>query len=117
MNQRPITITILSWLYIAAGAIGLVYHLADFRSHAFHTEDVWIALVRMLAIVAGVFMLRGADWARWLALAWIAFHVVISSLNSVQQGVIHALFLALFAYFLFRQDARAYFRRQATRSS
>jgi hypothetical protein len=117
MNQRPITITILGWLYVAAGTIGLLYHLVDFRTHAFHSEDVWIAFVRLLAIIAGVFMLRGANWARWLALAWIAFHVVIGALHSVQQGIVHALYLVLFAYFLFRQDARSYFRAQAVKSN
>jgi hypothetical protein len=109
MNKRPITVTILSWLYIATGAIGLIYHLSEFTTHP-PAETIWISIVRILAIVAGAFMLRGADWARWLALAWIAFHVVIGALNSVQQAIVHALFLALFAYFLLRQDARLYFR-------
>ncbi len=110
MKKRPITVTILSWLLVAAGAVGLVYHLSELRTQTFSTEILWISSVRVLAIVAGVFMLRSADWARWLALAWIAFHVVISALHSVQQTIVHALLLALFAYFLLRQDARSYFR-------
>jgi hypothetical protein len=117
MSKRPITVIILSWLYIATGAIGLVYHLSELRMQPFSAEIIWISFVRLLAIVAGIFMLRGADWARWLALAWIAFHVVVGALNSVQQAIIHALFLALFAYFLLRGDARSYFRPQATETT
>ena len=36
-----------------------------------------------LAIVCGVFLLRGHNWARWLALAWIAFHVVLSAFHAI----------------------------------
>ncbi len=37
-------------------------------------------------------MLRGSNWARWLALAWIAFHVFLSFLHSWQQVLVHCLF-------------------------
>ena len=35
-------------------------------------------LTELLAMVSGAFMLRGHNWARWLALAWIIFHVILS---------------------------------------
>ncbi len=111
MTKRPLTVTVLGWLLIVTGAIGLaaqVYNL--WTAHAFADEDIWIALVRALAIVAGAFLLRGLNWARWLALAWSAFHVAISFLNSPQQVVVHGLLLVLFAWLLYRSDARAYFR-------
>jgi len=71
---------------------------------------IWIALVRLIAVVCGAFMLRGADWARWLALAWMAFHVVVGFLHSMREGAIHGLILVVIAYLLFRPEARAYFR-------
>jgi hypothetical protein len=114
MPTRPISVTIISWLLIAAGALGLVYHLMDFRTAPFQVEIIWISLVRVLAIAAGIFMLRGCDWARWLALAWIAFHVAISVFHSVQQTIVHVLFLGLFGYFLLRRDAGSYFRSRAS---
>jgi hypothetical protein len=109
-RKRPLTVIIVSCLLIAAGATGLVYHLSDFRmSKPFQSEIVWISLVRLLAIVSGVFMLFGKNWARWLALAWITFHVVISFYHSFQQVLIHGLIFALIVYCLYRPKAGAYF--------
>jgi hypothetical protein len=54
-------------------------------------------------------MLLGKNWARWLALAWITFHVVISFYHSIQQVLVHALVLLLFVYCLYRPAAGAYF--------
>ena len=55
-------------------------------------------------------MLRCRNSARWLALAWVAFHVIVGALHSVQQFAIHCLFCAVIAWFLFRPEARRYFR-------
>ena len=43
----------------------------------------YVHLSRLLQIVAGVFMLYGRNWARWLLVAWIAFHIVVGALHSV----------------------------------
>ena len=113
MKKRPLAISILSCVFLAAGAIGFVYHLTDFKAQQpFPYELVWISAVRLAAIVCGVFMLRGNNWARWLALAWIAFHVVVSFFLSLQQVVVHSLLFLLIAYFLFRPEAGAYFRHR-----
>jgi predicted cobalt transporter CbtA len=113
MKKRPLALTILSCVFIAAGAIGLAYHLSDLKAaEPFQQEIIWISLVRLASIVCRAFMLRGDDWARWLALAWIAFHVVVSFFHSIQQVVVHGLLFVLIAYFLFRPEARAYFQHQ-----
>ena len=110
MNKRPLTITILACVLMAAGAIGIAYHLSDFNAkHPFEYESIWILLVRLTAIVSGVFMLRASNWARWLSLAWIAFHLILSFFHSVREVAVHGLVFALFAYLLFRPEARAYF--------
>jgi len=107
--MRPFAITVLSWLYIAVGAVALIHHgRVALRSP--HQEDVWILLTELLAILAGAFMLRGANWARWLALLWIAAHIVIAWLNGPQQVAFHAVIFAGIAFLLFRADARAWFR-------
>lgn len=107
MNARPISILILSCLYIAVGVIGFVNHFPEIM--AAHRESVWIALTEFLAILAGASMLLGHNWARWLALAWMAFHVVIS-FPAWPQVAIHSLILAAIAWVLFRPNARRYFR-------
>ena len=106
LGKRPPSILVLSSLYIAIGAIGFANHFP--RPQAFHYEDVWIEGTELLAFVAGVFMLRGYNWARWLALAWAAFHVAIS-FPVVRQIAIHSLFLAVIVWLLFQSRARQYF--------
>jgi hypothetical protein len=111
MKKRPLPVTILAILLAAAGMVGLIYHLTEIKSlHPFPWDVLWVSVVRVVAIVAGVFMLRGRNWARWLAIVWIGFHVGISAFHSTRELVMHALLLAVFAYFLFRRAANSYFR-------
>ena len=112
MNKRPLSITIIGWLFIAAGAVGFVFHAGDFKVHGpFQYDLVWVCLVRLLAIVCGIFILRpGNNWARWLLLVWIAYHVTLSTFHSLSEVLIHSLLLAVVAYFLLRPQASRYFR-------
>ena len=110
-NVRPLHVTAFGWLFIAAGVVGLVYHATELRIPGpVDPEQVWVLLLRLLAIVGGAFLLRGAGWARWLVLAWIAYHVVLSAFHSSSDTLVHAALLALVAYGLLRSDAAAYFR-------
>lgn len=105
---------LIAALYIAIGAIGFVYHLpASHGQYDFHQEDFWIELTEALALLAGIFVLRGRDWARWLALVWIAFHVVLSAFHSLQEVLIHAALCVVIAFVLFGPPARGYFRRRS----
>jgi hypothetical protein len=69
-----------------------------------------VCFVRLLAIVGGVFLLRGRAWARWLLLAWLAFHVVLSAFHNRVELAMHAGLLVVIGFFLFRPKAAAYFR-------
>ncbi len=112
MNQRPLPVTIVAWVFIAVGAVGFAYHLPELHANnALQFDGIWIELVRLLAVVAGAFMLRAHNWARWLALAWIAFHVVIGALHSFGRFAAHCLFCAVIAFFLFRPASARYFRQ------
>lgn len=109
-KKRPITITSLSWLYIAVGTLGTAGHYGNFWTHKpTVNEFVWITMLGVAAVLAGVFMLRGRSWARWLALAWIAAHVVISVFHPLTELLVHCALLVLFCYLLFRPAAREYF--------
>lgn len=78
--------------------------MADFEKH-------WIVhLSRSAQIVSGVFMLDGRDWARWLLVVWLAFHVIVGALHSPVQLLTHLLLFLVGLYFLFRPAASAYFR-------
>lgn len=111
MKSRPVSVIIVSVLLAASGTVGLLYHLRDINAHhPFQNDTLWIEFVRLLAIVSGVFMLRGHNWARWLAMAWIGFHVVVSAFHSWGEVAAHCVVLAVFAYVLFRAPAAKYFR-------
>lgn len=118
MNKRPLPVTMVSGIYVAVGVVGLVYHAREFSAQAvFPLDVIGVLLLPLLAIAAGVFLLRGRSWARWLAVGWMAFHVVVSGFHSFEQCVIHLVLLTLFAYFLFRPEAKAYFRAARTEAS
>jgi hypothetical protein len=110
-SRRLLSVTLVALLLIVAGAVGLIYHAREIDlRQPFQNDTMWVELVRVLAIVAGVFLLRGMNWARWLAMVWIGFHVVISVLHSWQQVAMHAVIFALFAYLLFQPAANRYFQ-------
>ena len=105
--KRPFQVTMLGWLFIAVGILTTIYHLLK------SSLDRWtvpILLVGIIAIVAGVFLLRGARWARWLVLAWLAFHVVVSALNSVSDAMPHVVLLLVVGYFLLGPPTSKYFQ-------
>jgi hypothetical protein len=108
-TKRPVSVWILSCLYIAVGTIGFAYHFPELVAH--HKDSLWIELTELLAIISGVFMLRGHNWARWLALVWMAFHVAIS-FPVYRQMLIHLAIFAGIAWVLFSPDNRQYFAIQ-----
>jgi hypothetical protein len=106
--RRPIAVLLLSCLYIAAGTIEFVANFPKLM--ALQGESILIELTELLGIFAGVFMVRGRNWARWLALVWMAFHVAIS-FPVIPQVVPHSIIFTGSAWVLFRPDARRYFTR------
>jgi hypothetical protein len=108
-NKRPLSITIVACLYLAVGAAGFVVHFRELLAR--HPDAVGIEITEAIAVLCGVFLLRGDNWARWLALAWIVFHVVLSAFHTIPELVIHSLFCAVIAWLLFRPEAARYFRR------
>lgn len=109
-NSRPISVTLLAWLYIAVGAVAFIGHFQDVHAaNMFRYDGIWIEVVEVLAVVCGVFLLRGQNWARWLAIAWIAFHVALSVYGPAREIVVHSLFLVAFTWILFRPAAAKYF--------
>lgn len=111
MNKRPIPVTILAIVYLLMGLAGFVYHLIGINAqHPFQYDILWIELIFAIAAVCGVYMLRGQNWARWVALVWMAFHVVVSAFHNFRELAIHSLICVIIAYFLFRPSATRYFR-------
>jgi hypothetical protein len=117
MNKRPHSVTAISFVFVAAGVIGLAYHLTEFKAwHPFDYDVLWVCLVRVIAVVCGVCMLRGSNWARWLTVVWIAYHAILSGFHSLDELAVHSVLLIVIAYVLFRPEATKYFRGVRTRT-
>jgi hypothetical protein len=99
---------LLGCLFIVVGIVGLAYHLHSDRP--LDQSVILISAVRLLAVIGGVFLLLGHNWARWLLLAWLAFHVCISALHSYSEAGAHLALLVVIGYILLRPPASDYFR-------
>jgi hypothetical protein len=116
MTRRPRSITIISWIFITFGSLALLVDLlplldAAARRNATHRFEFWpIQIIQSLAVFCGVFMLYGFNWARWLLVVWVGFHVILSALHSTLELLVHGLLFAVVLYFVFRPEASAYFR-------
>lgn len=115
MNKRPLVVTIVGLIFIAAGVFGLVRHTLELKGGSpFEADFGWMVLVNLIGIVAGAFMLLRRNWARWLAIIWFAGHVVLSVFGPLREIVVHSLLFVLIAYLLVRPETRAWFRPQKT---
>ena len=95
-----------------------MFHLSDLRNPQLAPyELVFVSIVGLIAAVIGVYMLWGHNWARWLAMAWIAFHVVVSAFHSLTEFAMHGLIFALFVYALFQSESAKYFSRRPRNDS
>lgn len=110
--KRPISVTIIGFLFIIAGTIGIVYHATEVQKISDQPELIWIFVLRLLAIIGGIFSLRGKGWARWLMLAWMAYHTVLSFFHAPLELAVHVLFLVAAIYALFNSSASVYFQKQ-----
>jgi hypothetical protein len=115
MNKRPRSITVIGWIFIVCSAIALLsglvppaHPITEFTQQPL--EFLLIQVVRILGVLAGAFILYGYDWARWLLVAWLAFHVVLSAFHSPFELMVHSLLAGVVGYFLFRPLSGAFFR-------
>jgi hypothetical protein len=109
MVKRPLFLTIFCWLLIVLGAVGFVSHFPAHRP-PYHFDDFLPDLLELILITVAVFMLRGRNWARWLAVAWIGSHLAVSFYDSLSKVVAHVIILAIFVAVLFNPSARRWFR-------
>ena len=116
MKNRPLSIILISGLFIAAGVIGIIYHASELKDLA--TPDVSLVFfVRMLAIIGGIFTLRGANWARWLLVVWILYHVILSFFHTSAELIMHVALSIVVVISLFHAKANYYFKKSEINNS
>jgi hypothetical protein len=107
-NKPPVSVMILAGVYIAVGAIAFVHNFTQLL--ASQPDAIWVELTELVAIVCGAGMLRGYNWARWLAVAWISAHLILSAFHSFHGFAIHGVICAVIIWLLFRPPAARFFR-------
>lgn len=96
---------VIGWLFVAIGASGLVYGM--WNLHPLN-DFLWATGSRLVALAGGVLLLRGVPWAKWVLVAWLAFHVVLGAMHSTERFAVHAVLMAVICFFLFRPRATAH---------
>jgi len=109
---RPTSIIVVAVIFLALGLLDIARGLAPLFASAPHwrmaADDVEVLAIGIAAIVGGVYLLKGRNWARWLLAVWMAFHVAIS-IGQPRQLIAHLLIFGCIAFLLFRPGTSAYF--------
>jgi len=108
-KKRPLTVTIVAAVYLLVGAAGFIFHFRELVP--LQRDAAFVELTELLALVAGLFMFLGQNWARWPAVAWVAFQVAISAFHPVRELLVHAAFFVVISWILLRPPAGRYFRQ------
>jgi len=109
--RRSVPVVILSCLFVIAGVVGIIYHADDLRLFGTSREALWILIIRLLAIIGGAFAIRRKNWARWLLLGWISYHVVLSLYHPLTELSVHVVLLVIVVYIFFFSKSSRYFTK------
>lgn len=111
MKNCPLPVLIVAILLILAGVVGFIYHLQDFADpNQKLYETTLVELLRIVAIIAGILLLRANNLGRWLAIGWVLLHVIISMFNSLEQTLMHIGVLVVVAVLLFLPVSVKFFK-------
>jgi hypothetical protein len=113
MKRCPLPVLIVAIALMSAGTVGFFYHLQDFTQP---DQKIYVTLLvevlRLTAIVSGILLLKGNNAGRWMSIAWILVHVVISVFNSVTATLMHIVVLVIICTLLFLPASSNYFKRK-----
>jgi hypothetical protein len=109
MKRRPLAVVLVAGLYLLIGILGFGYHFNELLSRA--PDAIAIELTEVVGAVAGVGLLLRQNWARWLALAWVVFHVGVSLFHPLGELLIHSALCGVVAWALLRPATGRWFQR------
>lgn len=100
----------VSVLFILTGSIGVIYHILEIPEPDFSLADLmWVFAIRLLAIACGLLLWNGIRWARWLAVAWLAYHVALGAFHSISGVITHLGLLVLVCMLLYWPSSNVFF--------
>ncbi len=122
MNKRPLSVSIIAWLLIVFGALSAVaipFTLGNPMTQELMAKSMVPIPVQyfmmfagvLISIVTGIFMLKGANWARMLYIIWGALGFLFSFITSPAKAAVIPGFVIylIVAFFLLRPKATAFF--------
>ena len=121
--KRPLSITLVGWLFVATGCIGigagLVRLLRARESTSVHElgDYAWVLLSGLIAIAGGALTLRGRPAGRWLLVVWMAGHLVLGLMHELTHLLMHIAIFAPLLFLLFRGSVEPFFRRERASTS
>jgi hypothetical protein len=123
MNQRPTSVTVISWFLIGTSALTLLTSFAMFNNPvardlmAQNPIPIPVQYAMMyvglsVSLTCGIFMLKGANWARLFYIFWSAFGFLVSLLTSPVKTMLipGVVVFGVFVFFLTRPQATAFFK-------
>lgn len=122
MKKRPTSVTVIAWILIVTGGIGLVMNtltmgnpmiqeMMSRTSLPIPTQYVMAYAGLLVTVVSGIALLKGINWARFLYVGWSVIALVVGiATTPIKAGLIPgAVVLIVIAFFLFRPKVNEYF--------
>ena len=124
--QRPTSLTIIGWLLIVFGAFGLISQLTMQNNPAVQqmlaesplpaSAHLALGIIGgLVGLASGYGVLKGLNWSRYLYVGWGVIGMLISFLAVAFTSImiISLIVFGVFAFFLFRPAANAWFTGEA----
>ena len=126
MNKRPTSVTVIAWILLITSALSLVTNSIAINNPIakemmlkspipIPVQYVMLYAGLLIFLSCAVFILRGANWARLLYIAWGAISLLVGLFTSpMKMMLIPGIVLyGIFSFFLLRPKASAYFTHSA----
>ena len=122
MNNRPTSITVISWILIVMGGLSVISSALTINNPmvremmskspvSLTIQYAMLVIGLAVTLTSGVCMLHGKAWARQLYVGWGAIGFLISFNTSPMKAAIIPGFVVylVISFFLFRPKANAFF--------
>jgi hypothetical protein len=128
MMKRPMSVSVIAWILIVLSSISVGTSLLSFNNPMVKElmakspvpiplQYVMMYVGLLISIVAGIAMLKGQNWARFLYVIWSAIGFVIGIATSPMKAMMipGLVMFVLITIFLFRPEANEYFSPKGTK--
>lgn len=123
MNKRPTSITVVCWVLIALAGVSIISSVFSFNNPVtrelmskspipVNIQYLIMFAGLVITLVCGIAMLKGRNWARLLYVGWSVTAFIIGLATSPMKAMLipGLIIFIIFAFFLFRPKANAYFK-------